>query len=223
MAHDLTPASFAPAQPLRYTALSGAVVFLTVLAAIFLSGVILQIGVTPDFPWLLASGDWILLHRQLPTKDLSRGLQVIGPGCCTNGASRRCLPRSITWPAMQAWRLSSPGPCWSSISWFLFITSSRRTPVTLVAVIAAATLVVITVNVSIRPMIVTSARAAAAVSVDLSFAQTIHSPAWSLRCSVSDLSGLGEFAHRVHARPDRVISTLLGMRLNAVWKLTEMI
>src|SRR4051794_24458484 len=46
MAHDLTPASFAPAQPLRSLALSGAVVFLTVLAAIFLSGVILQIGVT---------------------------------------------------------------------------------------------------------------------------------------------------------------------------------
>lgn len=157
MAHDLTPASFAPAQPLRSLALSGAVVFLTVLAAIFLSGVILQIGVTPDFPWLLASGDWILLHRQLPTKDLFSWTAGDRPWLLYQWGFEALLA-SINHVAGYAGVATVFA--WAVLVIYLLvplITSSRRTPVTLVAVIAAATLVVITVNMSIRPMIVTSA------------------------------------------------------------------
>jgi hypothetical protein len=47
----------APTEGVGSLARAGAVLLLVMMTSIFLPGVILQIGVTPDFPWLLAAGD----------------------------------------------------------------------------------------------------------------------------------------------------------------------
>jgi len=153
---SITSASSRPSQKLGSLALSGAVVFLAVLAIIFLSGVILQLGVTPDYPWLLASGDWILQHRQLPATDLFSW----------TAADRSWLLYQWGFEASLAFIHSLGGYsgvatifAWTVLGLYLLvpvITRPQGTPVLLVVLVAAAVLVVLTVNMSIRPMIVTS-------------------------------------------------------------------
>jgi hypothetical protein len=68
MAEDafITPVwTTAPTEGAGSLARAAAVLPLVMTAAIFLPGVILQIGVTPDFPWLLAARQHhpILLFR----------------------------------------------------------------------------------------------------------------------------------------------------------------
>jgi hypothetical protein len=153
----LIPSSNPLAQSFGSLALSGVVVLLAVLASIFLSGVILRIGVTPDFPWLLASGDWILQHRQLPATDLFSWTAADRPWLLYQWGFEAALA-GINRVAGHA----GVGIvfAWAVLAVYLLVpiaTSSHRMPIMLVALIGAPVLAVLTVNMSIRPMIATSA------------------------------------------------------------------
>lgn len=153
---SITSTSSWSSQEIGSLALSAAIVFLVVLAIIFFTGVILQHGVTPDYPWLLASGDWILQHRQLPATDLFSW----------TAADRPWVLYQWGFEASLAFIHSLGGYsgvatifAWTVLGVYLLvpvITRPQGAPVLLVVLVAAAVLVVLTVNMSIRPMIVTS-------------------------------------------------------------------
>lgn len=137
--------------------LLGGSVLAAVLATFFLAGIILHNGVTPDFPWLKAAGVWMLEHRRLPESD---------PFSWTAG--------DRPWVLYQwAFELAIAGIdrlgghaavatlfAWVALAIYLIIpivAAPRRAPPVMVAAVAATVLAVLSVNLSIRPMIVTSA------------------------------------------------------------------
>ncbi|HXV22796.1 MAG TPA: hypothetical protein VED46_00915 [Alphaproteobacteria bacterium] len=136
--------------------LSGSVL-LVVLASFFLAGMILRQGVTPDYPWLLATGEWILDYHRLPATDLfswtaaERGWIVYQWAFEIVLASIHRLAGHETVATLIAW---------SALAIYLIVplhTAPRRTPALLIAAIGAAVLAVVSVNLSLRPMIATSA------------------------------------------------------------------
>jgi hypothetical protein len=136
--------------------LSGAVL-LAVMAAFFLAGSILRNGVTPDFPWLKAAGGWILDHRRLPAYGLFSWSAADRPWVLYQWGFETALAAidRIAGHAAVATVFA-----WASLAVYLIAplhAAPRRTPAVLVAVVAAAVLPMLSVNLSIRPMIVTSA------------------------------------------------------------------
>ena len=138
-------------------ALLGGVVLLAALASIFLAGVILRIGVTPDFPWLKAAGDWILEHGRLPATDPFSWTAAQRPwvlyqwgfevalAALDRVAGHSGVAVVVAWAALTVYLI---GP---------LHMAPQRTSACLVAAVAAAVLVILSVNLSIRPMIATSA------------------------------------------------------------------
>lgn len=136
--------------------LSGSVL-LAVLASFFLTGMILQQGVTPDYPWLLAAGEWIVDHRRLPATDLFSwtaaerdwvlyqwAFEVVLAGI-DRLAGHEAVATLFAWAALAIYLIAP------------LQAAPRRTPALLTAVIGAAVLTVLSVNLSLRPMIATSA------------------------------------------------------------------
>lgn len=136
--------------------LSGAVL-LAVLASVFLAGVILRVGVTPDFPWLQAAGAWILEHRRLPATDLFSWTAAERPwllyqwgfevalAAIDRLAGHAGVATVFAWAALAVYLI---GP---------LHVAARRAPALLVAAVGALVLAILSVNLSIRPMIATSA------------------------------------------------------------------
>jgi len=159
MAEDssVTPASIkAPTEAVGSVARAGVVILLVMMATIFLSGVILQIGVTPDFPWLLATGDWILQHRQLPETDLFSWTETARPWVLYQWGFEALLAAIHRFAGYAGVAVSF---AWAVLITYLIVPLVRcahRTPAMLIALIGALVLVVLTVNMSIRPMIATS-------------------------------------------------------------------
>ncbi len=138
-------------------ALAGAVTLVAAMASIFLAGVILRIGVTPDFPWLKAAGVWILEHRRLPGTDLFSWTSAGQPWVLYQWGFEAAVAAidRLAGPAGVAVTVA-----WAALAVYLIgplLVRSRDTPALLVAAIGAAVLVILSVNLSIRPMIATSA------------------------------------------------------------------
>jgi hypothetical protein len=137
-------------------ALAGAVLF-AVLAAFFLSGVILRRGATPDLPWLEAAGHWILDNGRLPASDPFSWTAYERPwvlyqwgfetaiAAVERAAGHAGLAVVFAWAALAIYLLAP------------IHAASARAPAPLAVAVAAAGLVIVSVNLSIRPMIATSA------------------------------------------------------------------
>jgi hypothetical protein len=154
---SVIPASTtAPTEAVGSLARAGVVILLLMMATIFLSGVILQIGVTPDFPWLLAAGDWILQHRQLPATDLFSWTAADRPWVLYQWGFEALLAAIHHLAGYDGVAVVF---AWAVLITYLIVplvSCRQRTPVMLLALLNAPILVVLTVNMSIRPMIVTS-------------------------------------------------------------------
>ena len=155
------PRPFPQPTPLLREATSAALlagtVILAVLAAFFLSGVILRLGATPDLPWLKAAGHWILDHERLPATDPFSWTAAERPWVLYQWGFETALAAldRATGHAGVAVVFA-----WAALAIYLLAplhAAPPRTPAPLVAVIAAAGLAILTVNLSIRPMIATSA------------------------------------------------------------------
>ena len=138
-------------------ALLAAVVLLAVLASIFLAGVIVRIGVTPDFPWLRAAGAWILQNRRLPTTDLFSWTAAERPWVLYQWGFEIVLAGIDRLAGHAGVAIVF---AWIVLAVYLVVplhAASRRTPALLVAAIGAPVLAILSVNMAIRPMIATSA------------------------------------------------------------------
>ncbi len=137
--------------------LLGGSVLAAVLAMVFLAGIVLQNGVTPDFPWLKAAGVWMLEHRRLPASD---------PFSWTAGERPWVLYQwAFEFAIAGIDRLGGHAAvamlfAWAALAIYLIVpilSAPHRAPPVMVAAVAAAVLTILSVNLSIRPMIVTSA------------------------------------------------------------------
>jgi hypothetical protein len=149
--------------PGRLTAAVGSILLLSgavlaaVVSSIFLAGVVLHDGVTPDFPWLSAAGEWMLVHGRLPAGDVFSWSAAGRPWVLYQWGFE------IVVAAIQ--RIGGYGAvatafAWASLAIYLIVplqAAPRRTPLVLVAATGAAVLAVLSVNLSIRPMLATSA------------------------------------------------------------------
>ena len=138
-------------------ALLAGAVFFAVLSAFFLAGVILRLGATPDLPWLKAAGHWILDHGQLPATDPFSWTAAERPWVLYQWGFEAALAAldRVAGHAGVAVAFA-----WAALAIYLLVplyAAPPRTPAPLAAGIAAAGLVIVSVNLSIRPMIATSA------------------------------------------------------------------
>jgi hypothetical protein len=128
-----------------------------IAATIFVCGVLAHQGVTPDFPWLKAAGDWIIRHGQLPGTDVfswtagQRSWVLYQWGFEVLTAATTAIVGHAGVVILCSWLTLA---CYLLIPLWL---QRNSIPLLLVAGVAAVALGTVTFNLSLRPMIATTA------------------------------------------------------------------
>jgi hypothetical protein len=127
------------------------------VAIIFFSGAMMALAATPDYPWLLQAGRRILGEGGLPDRDIFSW----------TSPDRPWLLYQWSFEAIVAALDAALGPVgvllafiWAALALYVLVPLrwlGPRVPVALAVIVAALGLTVVTVNLSLRPMIVTTA------------------------------------------------------------------
>jgi hypothetical protein len=137
--------------------LLSASVLLAVLASVFLAGAILRNGVTPDYPWLRAAGAWMLEHGRLPQTDLFSWSAAERPWLLHQWGFEIAVAGIDRLGGHAAVAMVF---AWAALAIYLVVplrAANRRAPAVLVAAVGAAALAILSVELSIRPVIATAA------------------------------------------------------------------